>query len=302
MLKILTVGDLHLDKKHKVTYGDPDLWNNRPLDLLVRIIRDESPDVLFLAGDIFDTSRPPALDYSRFIASIAVLDNVFILSGNHDLSMVKEDIAFENLQALPNVTLVEPNTILKEVFGDIFSYIGVGWCDTQDKYEEVMTEALNTAVAGDIIVTHANRVKWDNDNDNSFTDAMYELARKNDVLVLSGHEHKHRQSPHFVHLGSICPQTIAELGPKFYHSSIDGLVEIDHRVTDEDGNGDVILTREDPLLPDEDKCYYVKTTKEITVEDLTMEQKDLTIDILEDFRAEAIKEGFDEKFIKGIVS
>jgi hypothetical protein len=203
--------------------------------------------------------------------------------------MLKEDIDFSELAEIDNITVVEPNSnsvMFVNKFGA--SFIGVGWCDTQSEYEDQMQEAIDASEAGDVIVTHANRVSWDNQNDNSFTDEMYEQLKEKDILVLSGHEHKSRITDRFIHLGSVVPHTIAEIGPRYYW--LNGLSDLDY-------GDDLILTREEPDIIDPDKVYYIKPKKEVTLDDLKMEEKDLTIDILEDFKAQAIEAGFDEELL-----
>jgi DNA repair exonuclease SbcCD nuclease subunit len=286
-MEVLVVGDLHIGKRHKATYGDATVWDERSLDILSDLIDKEKPTRLILAGDVFDTSKPTSLDFAKLVAVLTKVLDVYIIAGNHDLSMIKEDTAFSKLSALSNITIVEPNdSSVMFVDKHGVSYLGVGWCSTQTIYEEVMHSTIDAAQVGDIIITHANRVSWQNDNDNSFTDELYERCKEIECLVLSGHEHKSSQTAHFIHLGSVVPHTIAEVGERYYWC--DGLHKIDI-------GDDIILSRDEPDVIDPDKVYYIRPKKEVTVEDLAMEQKDLTIDILEDFIGQAKEAGFEEE-------
>lgn len=284
-MEVLVIGDLHIGKRHKATYGDASIWDNRSLLRLQEIIAKEKPRVLILAGDVFDTSKPTSLDIMNLLLAIMAVEKVYILAGNHDLSMLKEDIAFSKLDNLLNVTVVKPNSIASYENKGI-SFIMIGWCDTQAKYEEVMQRAIDKATEGDMLVTHANRVSWDNEMDNSFTDDMYEQCCAKELVALSGHEHKSGVAHCFIHLGSVVPHTIAEVGPKYYWYN--GLKEIEL-------GDDIIIAREEPDVIDPDKVYYIRPKKEVTTEDLKLEDKDLTIDIMEDFITQASEAGFKEE-------
>ena len=126
------------------------------------------------------------------------------------------------------------------------------------------------------------------------------LTKQHDVKIISGHEHisKFRKDTLF-HLGSIMPMNIGELGKKYYWSSKNGFVEIDHKVGSNPDN-DVILSRKD-IEPQDDKPIYIKKNKEMTSADIKMEQKELDVDILEDFKKEAEAAGFDSEFIKELI-
>ena len=91
------------------------------------------------------------------------------------------------------------------------------------------------------------------------------------------------------------PLNIGELGVKYYFSTRDGLVKIDHRVGS-DLDDDVILTRKQ-IEPQDDKPIVIRRGK-IKKDDIIMEEKQLTIDIVEDFIKEAVDAGFEEDFVK----
>jgi len=282
----IIVGDLHLGKKHNVTYGDAKIWDDRSLLILKEIISNYDPTRLILAGDVFDTSKPSSLVYSEFLGIISSVPIVYIIAGNHDISKITEPIAFDNLEALSNVFLVKYQE--HEIHED-FNFIG--WQPTQEKYDEVMRLVIEEAKEDSVIITHCSRLDFGNKMDNICTDEHIKLAKAKKIEIISGHEHKSSIGNTFSHLGSVVQHTIAETGPRFIWVD-GGFKELQH-------NDDIILTREEPLHIDPDKVYYIKTGKEVTVEDLKLESKDLNIDILEDFKVKAKEAGFDiEKLLK----
>lgn len=295
------VADLHSEKKRKVTYGDANLWSTKPLKLLNEILNTEQPTHLTLLGDIFDTANPDSLSYGLFIASIANIPNVFILEGNHDRPKVEKEYAFEKLSALPNVSIIVKNSFEKLYSTDLCSVYGIGWCDTQELFEATLDKALEVVKAGDILCLHCNWADWGNEMDNTLPKKYYDKFVAADTLILAGHEHTFHSEPNFIHLGAIMPMSIGELGEKFYYKLGAGLVEINHNVGDKPFN-EVQLLRDEPDHIEDGKCYYVKSGKEVTLEDLKMESKDLKIDILADFVVEAEKAGFSKELLEEFIN
>ncbi len=85
-MKILHTSDLHIGKK---LMGFSLLEDQKHmLDSIVGILKRENPDVLIVAGDIFDRSVPPeegVLLFSSFVEeSRKVVKNILIIPGNHD--------------------------------------------------------------------------------------------------------------------------------------------------------------------------------------------------------------------------
>lgn len=288
------VADLHSDKKRRVTYGDPLLWSDKPLQILNNIIKDSKPDKLVLLGDIFDTATPDALSFASFVVSVIDVKQVWILEGNHDRPKMEKEYAFEKLDALPNVTIVSKNTLMN-LGNDTY---GVGWCDTQELFEDKVKEVIRLAPNSKLCL-HCNWDDWGNEMDNAMTPELYKAIMKANILVLAGHEHAYHKESNFIHLGAVMPMTIAELGDKYYYHN-DTLVKIDHLVgTTEDC--DVLLLREDPVEVLENKTYYIKTGKEVSIEDVQMEAKDLKVDILSDFLKAAKVAGFKTELLEEFI-
>jgi len=86
-LKILHTGDWHLGKIVNQVYMTED--QEFILDELIRIIEEEEPDVLVIAGDIYDRAVPPVeavelLDrtFNRILREIRI--PIIAIAGNHD--------------------------------------------------------------------------------------------------------------------------------------------------------------------------------------------------------------------------
>ncbi len=288
------IADLHSDKKRKVTYGDASIWSRKPLQILNQIIKDSKPTKLVLLGDVFDTSTPDSLSFASFVVEIIDIPEVWIIEGNHDRPKMEKDYAFQKLNDLPNVVLVPKNTLMKMWNGNY----GIGWCDTQEIFEERVTEAIKVG-PGSKLCLHCNWDDWNQENDNAMTPALYKGIKKYNINVLAGHEHAYHQEENFIHLGAVMPMTIAELGDKYYYHN-NGLVKIEHKVgTTVDC--DVLLLREEPEEIIEGKAYYIKTGKEVSIEDVQMEAKDLKVDILSDFINAAKIAGFELELLKEFV-
>ncbi len=294
-MSVVYVADLHSDKKRKVTYGDPNIWSKKPLQLLHQIIEESKPETLVLLGDVFDTSTPDSLSFASFVVEIIDIPKVWIIEGNHDRPKMERDYAFQKLNELPNVSVVPKNTLIEMWEGNY----GIGWCDTQAIFEEKVQEAINIGLDCKLCL-HCNWDDWGQENDNAMTPTLYKALQKQKILVLAGHEHAFHKEANFIHLGAIMPMTIAELGDKYYYHD-NKLVKIEHKVgTTKDC--DVLLLREEPEEIIEGKTYYIKTGKEVTIEDVQMEAKDLKVDILSDFVKAAKIAGFNEKLIMEFIN
>ena len=57
MLNTLVVGDLHADRKRKVTYGDSSIWDDRVFECLQKIVTVEKPDLIRWKADSFNLCR-----------------------------------------------------------------------------------------------------------------------------------------------------------------------------------------------------------------------------------------------------
>ena len=128
-MKFIHVSDLHIGKR----VGEYSMLDDQKhaLSELLRIIDDEQPDALVIAGDVYDKSMPPAEAveiFDWFVVELASrIIPTFIISGNHDSP---ERLAFLNKLIDPSGIhissaykgKVEPIS-LKDEFGEVFIYM-----------------------------------------------------------------------------------------------------------------------------------------------------------------------------------
>ncbi|HCA34413.1 MAG TPA: hypothetical protein DEP00_04955, partial [Lachnospiraceae bacterium] len=85
-MKILHTADLHLGKR----FNDVSMLDDQKilLDQIIRIAEQEKPQVILLAGDIYQTSSPgsDAMElFNSFLTAVSALGiPVLMISGNHD--------------------------------------------------------------------------------------------------------------------------------------------------------------------------------------------------------------------------
>ena len=298
-MKHVIIGDLHCDRKRKTTYGDSALWDNRVFDILQDIVSSEQPELLVLLGDIFDSYKPDSISVTKLLAILAKVPKVVILEGNHDRPKNTEiDYVFQHLGYLENIYTAKANSILS-----IENQFAIGWHSNQSLFEESLEKLLTNTLIDTFVYLHCNTDYFGNQNDNYISDDFRERLTEAGATIFTGHDHSFKQVGSLINLGALIPNTIAELGPKYYWSSTKGLVEIEHKISGDlaDSSTLVYLLREDPTVTDIDKAYYVKPSKEIVKEDLTLQSKNLGINILEDLTIEAVKAGFEESFINSLL-
>ena len=85
-MRFAHISDLHLGKRlHEVSFLEDQAYI---LEEICRILRDEKPDAVLIAGDIYDKSAPSAEAVRLFDDFLSALSadgqKVFVISGNHD--------------------------------------------------------------------------------------------------------------------------------------------------------------------------------------------------------------------------
>ena len=288
-MNTVVIPDLHLGRNFNVTFGDPTIWEKKPLELIKYIIEESNPDRLLFLGDVFNTSHPTFHSIFEFLETVKGHD-VTVISGNHDIPKTQKKSVMDYLSKY--VKVISKNEVT-EVWKDNYA---IGWCDTQTLFEAKINTTLEH-MKGNYLFLHAAYNNWDNEMDNVITNDMIKLAKKKDVIMISGHEHVSNIRDNMYHLGSIMPMNIGELGVKYYYSTKDNgkLHEIPHKVGS-DLDNDVILVRK-IIESQGDKPIVIRRGK-IKQDDIVMEEKQLTIDIVEDFIKEAVDAGFEEDFVK----
>lgn len=85
-MKFVHISDLHIGKKLKEASLEED--QRYILEQIVGIVRDEAPDAVLIAGDVYDTTTPTTeavMLLDSFLTSLVSLEvPVFMISGNHD--------------------------------------------------------------------------------------------------------------------------------------------------------------------------------------------------------------------------
>ena len=85
-MKAIHLSDLHLGKRVNEFSMTDD--QKHVLKEILRIIREEKPDAVFIAGDVYDKSVPPTeavMLFDDFLTDLAGMKvQTFVISGNHD--------------------------------------------------------------------------------------------------------------------------------------------------------------------------------------------------------------------------
>tara|TARA_Y100000034_G_scaffold96491_1_gene117532 strand:+ start:11545 stop:12432 length:888 start_codon:yes stop_codon:yes gene_type:complete len=287
--KVIVIPDLHLGKKFNITYGDSLIWENHALLLCKSIIQEEKPNSLLFLGDVFNTAHPSFHTIFTFLEVIKDIPTT-IISGNHDIPKTLQVSIMDYLTKYVNII---PRNAVDHVFDNNHA---IGWCDTQSMFSAKLETTLEHQT-GPYLFLHAAYNNWDNEMDNVITNDLIKFAIKQNITMISGHEHVSNIRDGLWHIGSIMPMNIGELGLKYYWSSIDGLKEINHKVGDNLTN-DIILTRKQ-IEPMGNKPITIRNAK-VAKEDFIMEEKHLDLDIMIDLKEQAIKKGFSEEFLKTV--
>ena len=162
-MKILHTSDWHLGKR---VNNFPMLEDQRYiLNEIVGIVKEEKPDVIIIAGDVYQTSTPAADAVSlldEYLNQLhALCKHIFILSGNHDSA---ERIAFgaeimnQTGVHFSHVFSSNPQKItLKDEYGDvnIFMLPFVRPIDVRTVYAKELTESGQTIESYDDAVRKA---------------------------------------------------------------------------------------------------------------------------------------------------
>lgn len=128
-MKILHTADWHLGKYLK----NFSLLEEQKyiLEELKKIIQQEQPDVILLAGDIYDRSVPPAEAVDLFDKTIEqiILDwkiPIIAIAGNHDsierIDYFNNILTHQGFHIVGGLTLPIHPIILKDEFGEIYFY------------------------------------------------------------------------------------------------------------------------------------------------------------------------------------
>jgi exonuclease SbcD len=128
-MKILHTADWHLGRTFK---GYPLLNEQRyVLEQIVELIRLHKPDVLLIAGDVYDRSVPPAEAVALFNEIIAEIvlnqeTSIIAIAGNHDsaerLNYAQGILGRQNFHIFGSFQLPVPKVVLADIFGKVHFY------------------------------------------------------------------------------------------------------------------------------------------------------------------------------------
>ncbi|WP_196590802.1 exonuclease SbcCD subunit D [Pectinatus frisingensis] len=162
-MKFIHLADLHIGKRlNGFSLLDDQKYI---LTQILKMITDNNPDAIFIAGDIYDTPLPPVEAvrvFDKFLTALAALNlKIFIISGNHDSA---DRLAFgANL-------LVKSNVYIAAAFtGDSFPL------ELHDQYGKI-----NIYMLPFIKPIHAKKI-WPNEEIHTYEDAVRIAVKKMDI-------------------------------------------------------------------------------------------------------------------------
>lgn len=150
-MRILTVGDPHIQSKH---LDDAKLFTDRLRDVALR----EKPDIIVLLGDILHTHEKlhtQALNHARSLfMKMAEIAPTYVLVGNHDYinnsQRLSDNHWMVSMRELPNVTIVD--RVIEVLHGAEHRFIMLPYVP-DGQFHEVLDESqlewrTSTAVFG----------------------------------------------------------------------------------------------------------------------------------------------------------
>ena len=131
-MKIAIISDNHLEAKpYNLTEKQQDIYNT--FIEAIRIIKKESPDLVIIAGDLFDNKKPSFLSYyyANFLSIFS--DKIFFIEGNHDSGVSeffkalgvekKESISLKNNLYIAGIDYYHNHNVIREKIKEIKSKI-----------------------------------------------------------------------------------------------------------------------------------------------------------------------------------
>ncbi len=129
---------VHVSDLHNAEFGE----NNEDL---LSLIKEASPDIIVVTGDIIDSRRPDANIARDFINNVAKISPVYYVTGNHE-SRVTEENRIDSVALNENITILHnDNVMLKKAESEI-QIIGLddptyvnsdnGWITTDNELQK----------------------------------------------------------------------------------------------------------------------------------------------------------------------
>lgn len=209
----LLLNDTHFGLKRitGATKASMEAFYDYQLNCVNNILSEHFDKTLIIIGDLLDSSTVP---YSVVLDVHAMLSNfpgeIFLVRGNHDISKDRTKLsAFDFLcKLLPKATAVtDPYWLGEET-------VIIPHMDNQKLFDEAVAEASKEAF---YLITHCNYENGFTKNSDHSLNLTKEQAERFE-MVISGHEHNHREIGNVHMLGAPYPCNIQEAqDAKFYH-------------------------------------------------------------------------------------
>ena len=159
--RIVQISDLH-----NTSFGK----NNQHL---LEIIRNASPDVIVITGDLIDYYNPNIAVSTAFMEDAVNIAPCFYVNGNHEFRLTKEYPSFRKQLLELGVTVLEDNSVLYKIGGESICIAGLS------DYVSVSTEFINATFQEEtynVLLSHR-------------PDHTEAYRNSNADLVLCGHTH-----------------------------------------------------------------------------------------------------------------
>ena len=239
-MKILHTSDIHLGKR---VNEFPMLEDQKYiLNQIVRIVEKECPDVVLIAGDVYNTSTPSGEAVrllNDFITSLhAICNHIVVLSGNHDsaerLAFGSEIMSKSGVYFSQTFSANPQKITLNDSFGEVNIYllpfvrpIDVRYAfkeDSEEKsittYDEAISQAINAMhpdyTQRNILVAHqyikgADRCDGE-ESIGGLDEVDADIVKDFDYVAL-GHLHRPQkvQYPHIRYSGSPLKYSFSEV-------------------------------------------------------------------------------------------
>lgn len=168
----------HVSDLHNTTLGE----NN---ETLISRLRELSPDIIAMTGDIIDSYNPCVEISLAFVAEAVKIAPCYYVPGNHESRLPDEYEQFKSGLTKLGVTILENETVTLNKNGDSFDILGIVdprfYRETLSKNENhVMEHLLDKHITGDseftLLLSHRPE--------------LFEIYSAYPIdLVLSGHAH-----------------------------------------------------------------------------------------------------------------
>lgn len=187
MAEFLHVADLHLGyRQYGFVQREEDYY--AALDQIANIAIDNSVDVV-IAGDIFDTPKPPARAVRKMKEFVDRLGahglNVWGIEGNHDLTGTNSWLHVCNIKPLD---IPEEHACYVGTHG--IRTIGINYTRA-DTFKQKIQDLIDSGEKADVLVTHTAFVEMNGDYASEFsTEELAPLLKELGVkYVANGHIH-----------------------------------------------------------------------------------------------------------------